>query len=293
MCGIAGAINVQLTVRQIKEVFQELALRGRDATGIAALGRDNHWRVWKVTEPANTLTKNGVLDAILPRWVNYQPKAWLFHTRQATHGSAREVNNAHPITSQRGLVIHNGIVHVTKQYRGQGQTDTEQLLLDMDRRGYRKALEDCGGYYALAYVDRTRPEELLLAKSTGASLVTYQRLQEGRRGIGLVFASTSHIAEPMLNAFSWAQPLEGGEGLWINISTGRGRREKIKQVRGGNSIYAGMGWEDWDGSYYETTGAAWGGTYSFPHADRGQGKVPDLRQRKGTVLYNPRGRYLR
>lgn len=225
MCGIAGVIGENLAVWQIEELLCGLAQRGRDATGIAFLDQTNNWRVFKICLPADNLVKWGAIKTIVEPWVAQRPKAWLFHTRFATHGKKDLIDNAHPITSKDGMLIHNGMVDVERRYRAKGQTDSEQLLLDINRRGYRRALSEAWGYYSIAYAATATPTQLLLARSEYSDLAVYKN-----PGRALVFASTVDILDPLLWGKSRSYPVRPGTALWWDVDKRRGRHELLPHI---------------------------------------------------------------
>ncbi len=105
------------------------------------------------------------------------------HTRWATHGRPSEAN-AHPHVAGRVAVVHNGIienhVELRRELEGHGvkfasDTDTEIVahLIDAEMRGeggslrecVRRALHRVRGAYAIAVVDGSSPNEIVVAKN--------------------------------------------------------------------------------------------------------------------------------
>ena len=186
MCGIAGFYrqgNKKLTPDDVRQLLVTLQQRGTDATGMAwKIG--NEVKVIKaplkaeefVNLPQFSQSVNEVCDA---QWA-------LFHTRQATHGSPKEDNNNHPIVNSKGLIIHNGMVSIAEEFTdAQGQTDTEQMLLCLQKYGF-KGIARVYGSLAIAYVDFSRPDRFYLYAHT--SPIAYSRSDNL-----FLFASTVNI----------------------------------------------------------------------------------------------------
>jgi hypothetical protein len=112
------------------------------------------------------------------------------HTRWATQGAADQVINASPLLAGALIGTHNGDVnaqsvpsHEAFEKAAFGETDSEVLYgaLDAvrgDRRMIVKVLKAVRGRAALAFVDRTRPDRLYLAR-TALSPLSYAYTQDG------------------------------------------------------------------------------------------------------------------
>src|SRR5271170_1291302 len=101
MCGIIGIIGKEMVAPSLLEGLRRLEYRGYDSAGIATLvnGRIEGRRVeGKLDNLAKRLEEAPVHGAI-----------GIGHTRWATHGLPTETN-AHPITTDRVAVVHNGII---------------------------------------------------------------------------------------------------------------------------------------------------------------------------------------
>lgn len=151
MCGIAGWFCFD-TERPEKEELIKLLInlseRGKHATGVA----------YKSTN--FNIIKNGVEAKEFvndPKFVNAIPellksKLVLLHTRNATHGNWNDNKNNHPIFNNNGLLIHNGVVFPDETYKADGQTDSEQLMLSIQKYGW-SGLQKVTGSMSIAYIN--------------------------------------------------------------------------------------------------------------------------------------------
>src|SRR5579862_427212 len=101
MCGFVGILGGQPVAGQILDALKRLEYRGYDSAGIATLedGRLTRRRAeGKLRNLESRLAAAPLSGAI-----------GIGHTRWATHGKANETN-AHPHTSGRVAVVHNGII---------------------------------------------------------------------------------------------------------------------------------------------------------------------------------------
>jgi hypothetical protein len=153
MCGIAGYISKTDGPFQ-KSVIEQLLLdiqpRGRDAVGMAWL-EGTRFKVGK---------SPGLVPAYLamPEYYENEDKVAasrlvLLHTRAASHGDPSNNKNNHPLYNDKGIIIHNGIVTPPKWLKkAQGQTDSEQLMMYLQKQGF-KAINVMRGWLAIAYFD--------------------------------------------------------------------------------------------------------------------------------------------
>ncbi|MBE8191215.1 MAG: glutamine--fructose-6-phosphate aminotransferase, partial [Alphaproteobacteria bacterium] len=130
MCGIIGIVGNENTPSVSASIFEglkRLEYRGYDSAGIATLeGGQLHRR-----------RAQGKLNALRDT-LEASPLAGhlgIGHTRWATHGAAVEAN-AHPHSTQRVAVVHNGIIENYKPLKGEliaggatftSDTDTEVI----------------------------------------------------------------------------------------------------------------------------------------------------------------------
>jgi glucosamine--fructose-6-phosphate aminotransferase (isomerizing) len=178
MCGIIGAVSDIAVTDSLIGGLRRLEYRGYDSAGIATLvnGRIDRRR-------AEGKLDN--LEAVLKR----QPIAGnigIGHTRWATHGRPSEVN-AHPHTTDRVAVVHNGIIEnfdeLRRELMAEGhsfntETDTEVVAhllthyLQQQRtpeQAIAMAMNRLEGAFALAIIF-TGHDNLLVGARRGSPL---------------------------------------------------------------------------------------------------------------------------
>jgi glucosamine--fructose-6-phosphate aminotransferase (isomerizing) len=173
MCGIIAYVGTQPCAQLLIDSLQKLEYRGYDSAGVALLDRGQI----VIRRAAGKLS---TLRTLLER----EPVAGttgIGHTRWATHGPPSE-RNAHPHTSGRIAVVHNGIienhVELKRALEAEGRvfssdTDTEIVAHLVDRamdaglslvEAVRAALREVRGAYAVAVVSRDEPERVVVAR---------------------------------------------------------------------------------------------------------------------------------
>src|SRR5438045_7101352 len=108
MCGIVGILGRGPVAEQLVDSLKRLEYRGYDSAGIATLEGDHIERRRAEGKLKNLETRLGA-----------EPLAGhtgIGHTRWATHGKPTE-NNAHPHSTDRVAVVHNGIIENFKELR--------------------------------------------------------------------------------------------------------------------------------------------------------------------------------
>ena len=194
MCGIVGVIGKADAAPLLLEGLRRLEYRGYDSAGIATL-------VGGRIERRRAEGKLGNLAAVLDEQP-MQGATGIGHTRWATHGAPTEIN-AHPHSTARVSVVHNGIIENHAELRAeleaQGQvfhteTDTETVvqLLDFLLAGglspadaARAAFARLEGAYALAVLFAGHPE-LIIAARHGPPLAVGLRRRRNVRGLGRI-----------------------------------------------------------------------------------------------------------
>jgi glucosamine--fructose-6-phosphate aminotransferase (isomerizing) len=178
MCGIVGIIGREPVAARLVEALKRLEYRGYDSAGIATLegGHLERRRAeGKLRNLAARLEREPLLGHV-----------GIGHTRWATHGKPTE-NNAHPHSSVRLSVVHNGIIENFRELREEltarghvfvSETDTEvvaHLVTDemnagkSPRDAVAAALPRLRGAFALGFVFEGEPD-LLIAARQGAPL---------------------------------------------------------------------------------------------------------------------------
>jgi glutamine---fructose-6-phosphate transaminase (isomerizing) len=175
MCGIVGYIGKRDAAPILMEGLHRLEYRGYDSAGIA-VARAGELRVAKCKGRVREL------DKLLPQ--RFKGSPGIAHTRWATHGEPSD-RNAHPHCDGANhiAVVHNGIIENAAALKArlvangvvfQSETDTEvlaHLIAAMPKgsldEAVRAALRLITGTYALAVLDATRPDMIVVARNGG------------------------------------------------------------------------------------------------------------------------------
>ncbi len=163
MCGIFGVIANYSVVNSILEGLTKLEYRGYDSSGISILDKNKKLK---------TIRSKGKLINLKNKLknINVNGKIGIGHTRWATHGIPSTLN-AHPHTSDKVSIVHNGIIEnysklkkelQKKGYKFKSQTDSEVIahLLDSELTfeepviAIRKTLAKLEGAFAIAIIFR-------------------------------------------------------------------------------------------------------------------------------------------
>ena len=173
-CGL----GVTHTLHDTYSLIKSLQHRGREATGIAAIG-ENRIDIIKWKGPVNTFDITD-LYKIFP---SYDYHTYMAHVRYATRGRKDQIlEDAHPhviggTIENRGnhilirdceiVGVHNGQVneeylsHVDKKVLRTG-CDTEMLLHFFREKGEAEFLKSIPGAYTIAIADKRRKEIVVL-----------------------------------------------------------------------------------------------------------------------------------
>ncbi|MDP2540250.1 glutamine--fructose-6-phosphate transaminase (isomerizing) [Tenacibaculum discolor] len=178
MCGITGYIGHREAYPIVINGLKRLEYRGYDSAGIMMYdGETMHL----------SKTKGKVSD--LEVITNKEEKRkkgniGIGHTRWATHGVPNDINS-HPHFSQSEniVIVHNGIIEnydtikkelISRGYEFKSDTDTEVLVNLIEEikksegcklgKAVQLALTNVIGAYAIAVFDRTKPNELVVAR---------------------------------------------------------------------------------------------------------------------------------
>ena len=177
MCGITGYIGYRDAYPIIINGLQRLEYRGYDSAGIVLFDGE-HCNLSK--------TKGKVSDLIekVDKEISKEGNLGIGHTRWATHGVPNDVNS-HPHTAQSGnlVIVHNGIIEnydtikqelVKRGYTFKSDTDTEVLVNLIEEvqknndvklgKAVQIALNQVIGAYAIAVFDKTKPNEIVVAR---------------------------------------------------------------------------------------------------------------------------------
>jgi glutamine---fructose-6-phosphate transaminase (isomerizing) len=185
MCGIVGYLGNQEAFPLLIKGLKRLEYRGYDSAGIAVLSENGNLKHHR---------RKGKVDDLLEHMSGSVPTGNLGigHTRWATHGPPNDIN-AHPHLSGNGqlALIHNGIIEnyiaLKKTLTNRGHafysdTDTEVLVhlieeimqksegLDLFE-ATRVALNEVIGAYAIAVIDTSNPNEMVLARKSSPLVI--------------------------------------------------------------------------------------------------------------------------
>lgn len=178
MCGITGYIGHREAYPIVINGLKRLEYRGYDSAGVM---------LFDGQEMRLSKTKGKVAD--LESIISKSPDKKLGsigigHTRWATHGVPNDVNS-HPHFSQSGdlVIVHNGIIEnydtlkkelIKRGYSFKSDTDTEVLVNLIEEvkkeencklgKAVQLALTQVVGAYAIAVFDKTKPNEIVVAR---------------------------------------------------------------------------------------------------------------------------------
>ena len=177
MCGITGYIGYRDAYPIIISGLQRLEYRGYDSAGIMLFdGQD--------ISLSKTKGKVSNLEEKVKNEITAKGSIGIGHTRWATHGVPNDVNS-HPHVSQSGnlIIVHNGIIEnydsikkelISRGYTFKSDTDTEVLINLIEEvkiqenvmlgKAVQIALSQVIGAYAIAVFDKTKPDEIIVAK---------------------------------------------------------------------------------------------------------------------------------
>tara|TARA_R110001632_G_scaffold10018_2_gene37692 strand:+ start:2796 stop:4643 length:1848 start_codon:yes stop_codon:yes gene_type:complete len=177
MCGIVGYIGYREAYPIVLQGLERLEYRGYDSAGIA---------LYDGTDLKVSKTKGKVADlkTRLESEITTNGTIGIGHTRWATHGVPNDINS-HPHLSNSGnlVIIHNGIIEnydplrqelLKRGYTFKSDTDTEVLVNLIEDvkikegvklgKAVQIALNQTIGAYAIAVFDKTKPDEIVVAR---------------------------------------------------------------------------------------------------------------------------------
>ena len=178
MCGITGYIGDRDAYPIVINGLKRLEYRGYDSAGIMMYDGDK-------MNLSKTKGKVSDLEIITNNEESRKVgKIGIGHTRWATHGVPNDINS-HPHFSESGdlVIVHNGIIEnydtikkelIARGYTFQSDTDTEvlvNLIEEVKKRegcklgkAVQLALTNVIGAYAIVVFDKTKPNELVVAR---------------------------------------------------------------------------------------------------------------------------------
>ncbi len=178
MCGITGYIGHREAYPIVINGLKRLEYRGYDSAGVMLFdGQEMHL--------SKTKGKVADLESIISKSPDKKlGSIGIGHTRWATHGVPNDVNS-HPHFSQSGdlVIVHNGIIEnydtlkkelIKRGYSFKSDTDTEVLVNLIEEvkkeencklgKAVQLALTQVVGAYAIAVFDKTKPNEIVVAR---------------------------------------------------------------------------------------------------------------------------------
>ncbi len=177
MCGITGYIGFREAYPIVINGLQRLEYRGYDSAGIILYHKNK-------IKLAKTKGKVSDLKDLVYKSIETTGNIGIGHTRWATHGVPNDINS-HPHTSQSGnlVIVHNGIIEnydtlkkvlKNRGYTFKSDTDTEVLINLIEEikitegcklgKAVQLALNQVYGAYAIAVFDKTKPNEIVVAR---------------------------------------------------------------------------------------------------------------------------------
>ena len=178
MCGITGYIGYRDAYPIVINGLKRLEYRGYDSAGIMMY--DGEQMILSKTKG-----KISDLEVITNKDENRKKgNIGIGHTRWATHGAPNKTNS-HPHSSESGnlIIVHNGIIEnyntlkkelISRGYTFKSDTDTEVLVNLIQEvknkencklgKAVQLALTQVTGAYAIAVFDKTKPNELVVAR---------------------------------------------------------------------------------------------------------------------------------
>ncbi|MCO5724490.1 glutamine--fructose-6-phosphate transaminase (isomerizing) [Robiginitalea marina] len=230
MCGIVGYIGHREAYPIIMKGLQRLEYRGYDSAGIALFDGNT-------INLSKTKGKVDDLSARSKQEISLAGTLGIGHTRWATHGVPNDVNS-HPHYSNSGelVIIHNGIIEnydsVKKELQKRGyqfhsDTDTEVLVNLIEEvkkkegvklgKAVQIALNQVVGAYAIAVFDRSKPDEIVVAR-LGSPLAI---------GVGEGEFFIASDASPFIEYTSNAVYLEDGEMAIVRL----GKEIRLRKIQ--------------------------------------------------------------
>lgn len=181
MCGIVGVTGHSNAAEHVLSGLKKLEYRGYDSSGIGVIDTSGV----QVVKAAGKITNlEGELKATpLPA-----ASAAIGHTRWATHGEPTPIN-AHPHTSGKVTLVHNGIIENFQELREElsakgvtfvSATDTETVPALINQKyvegatfddAVRATVAELEGSFALAIMHEDEPETLIATRRNAPLVV--------------------------------------------------------------------------------------------------------------------------
>ena len=217
MCGIVGIIGDGDAAPAILEALKRLEYRGYDSAGIATL---DHGAITRRRASGKLVNLEAALKAS-----PLHGGLGIGHTRWATHGAPTE-NNAHPHSTDRVAIVHNGIIENFRELRQllskkgvSFSTDTDSEIIahlvtdhlkqgKAPREAAADALRQLKGAFAVAIIF-SGEEDLMIGARRGSPLAV------GYGNGAMYLGSDAFALAPMTNRVAF---LEEGDRVEITRS---------------------------------------------------------------------------
>src|SRR5580765_3168085 len=178
MCGIIGILGRSPVAELLVDSLKRLEYRGYDSAGVATL-EGGHLERRRAEGKLKNLEKRLEAEPL-------KGHTGIGHTRWATHGKPTE-NNAHPHSTERVAVVHNGIIENFRELREalekkgavfKTETDTEAVLHLVDNllgqglkpvEAVKAALSQLRGAFALGFIF-SGDDDLMIGARNGPPL---------------------------------------------------------------------------------------------------------------------------
>jgi len=271
MCSIAGfslSNNSKVNPRRLsKALLVEMDIRGNQASGFA----------WQSSEGSG-LFKNNVAGTNLS--LKMMPKSAsvaVLHTRYATHGSVKNMNNNHPVLSPDSQIalVHNGVIYNHNTVRAYidaklPEVDSSVIpaLLSQYPNDLSK-LEMLDGDASVAWLDEGERMTLKVARISHSPLCVAQ-LKDG----SFVFASTESILMSALKSMGEKPVYLENVPERTLLTVRAGRLDQVEPLPEQNAEYEEK--IDYSSSYYRnlTSGNKSGESCDIPTSATGGRYVP-------------------
>jgi glutamine---fructose-6-phosphate transaminase (isomerizing) len=216
MCGIVGILGRGPVAGDILAALKRLEYRGYDSAGIATLVNghiDRRRAEGKLVNLAERITREPIAGTI-----------GIAHTRWATHGLPIE-KNAHPISTDKVAVVHNGIIENYQALRAEltglgyafrTDTDTEAAAIMATRyltegmapvQAVAKTLGRLEGAFALVFLFAGEHDLLICARQGPPLAIGY--------GDGEMFIGSDALAlAPLTRSITYLE-----DGDWAVVSS--------------------------------------------------------------------------
>lgn len=245
MCGIAG-VHIKSAFVGNEDVFPiedimdglllEIEHRGQDATGFVAVTNGGDIKVEKDDVRASLFVQ-------LRDWLPKDVRTVLLHTRFATQGEPKFMENNHPVQFGSCFAVHNGhisndrwIVQAVLDSRNMdkrpAEVDSIAIPMIVDEMGFdnaEEAFKELYGGCATAVIDPVKnPGELIVARVSSSPLFVLNHRY------ALIWASTRSAIEHSWQAFIGTPPAkdkirEIEEGMIIRVKDDEVEEKRFKE----------------------------------------------------------------